>query len=593
MATSSSSDFEIFKRLLNRSRDYWPHFGGILLLDLLATPLTLLSPLALKLVVDNVLGNEPIPRFLVNVLPSSVEESSSGMLIFAVILMIAVSVLSQIQSLISSFFTTYTGAKIGLDFRAHLFWHGQRLSMAYHDAKGVSHTLYRVRYDANAVRYVAMDGLIPMITSVVTIVAMIYIIAKMSTQLAFVALLICPVLVYLIKLYRGPLRKGWRRQKRLDNAAMSVITEVFSSLRIVKAFTQEEREQERYTDRATESLSARLRVNIVQGSFSLATGTVTAVGTGAVLFIGVRTIQAGAMTLGDLLVVMTYLGMLYGPLKTIGSQLASMQNSFASAERVFDFLDEPSDVLEKSDALPLLRVKGAIKLADVSFGYEADVPVLCNVSMDIPPGARVGIAGVTGAGKTTLMSLLMRFYDPSSGAILLDGEDIRNYRLADLRGQYGIVLQEPVLFSTSIADNIAYGRPGASQEDIVNAAMAANADDFIQSLTDGYETMVGERGMRLSGGERQRIALARAFLRDAPILLLDEPTSSVDMKTEEGIMEAMERLMKGRTTFMIAHRLTTLENCDLLFEVKDRKVTQILSDSIPGFLGAGSKLGTA
>jgi ATP-binding cassette subfamily B protein len=330
-------------------------------------------------------------------------------------------------------------------------------------------------------------------------------------------------------------------------------------------------------------------MSLIQSSFSLATGTVTAAGTGAVLFIGVRTIQAGAMTLGELLVVMSYLGMLYGPLKTIGSKLASMQNAFASAERVFDFLDTASDVPEKSDALTLLRAKGSVKLVNATFGYDADVPVLSNVSMDIPAGSRVGIAGVTGAGKTTLMSLLMRFYDPSSGAIFLDGKDIRDYRLADLRSQYGIVLQEPVLFSTSIADNIAYGRPGASQEDIVNAARAANADDFIKRLTDGYETTVGERGMKISGGERQRIALARAFLRDAPILLLDEPTSSVDVKTEEGIMEAMERLMKGRTTFMIAHRLTTLESCDMLFEVKDGKVIQVLDDSISEFLGKRGK----
>jgi ATP-binding cassette subfamily B protein len=273
-----------------------------------------------------------------------------------------------------------------------------------------------------------------------------------------------------------------------------------------------------------------------------------------------------------MLLIMSYLSQLYSPLKTISRKIASIQSHLASAERAFIVLDEAPDVCEKRKAKPILRSLGAVAFRDVSFSYEKENQVLRSISFDVPPGTRVGIAGRTGAGKTTLMSLLSRFYDPSVGQILLDDVDLREYRVDDLRNQFGIVLQEPVLFSTSITENIAYARPNALQEEIMEAAKAANAHDFIINLPNGYNTLVGEAGMRLSGGERQRVSLARAFLKDAPILILDEPTSSVDMKTESVIIEAMERLMKGRTTFMIAHRLSTLKNCDFLLVIENGRL---------------------
>ena len=265
---------------------------------------------------------------------------------------------------------------------------------------------------------------------------------------------------------------------------------------------------------------------------------------------------------------MSYLGQLYSPLKTIGKKAASLQGHLVGAERAFSVLDQERDVPERPNAVSLRGASGSISFRNVSFSYDEGHPVLHHISFDVPAGARVGISGRTGAGKTTLLSLLTRLYDPTSGAILLDGSDLREYRLADLRNQFAIVLQEPVLFSTSIAENIAYARPDATEEEIVRAAKQADAHDFILGLANGYQTVVGERGMRLSGGERQRIALARAFLKDAPVLLLDEPTSSVDMKTEKAIMTATERLMQGRTTFLIAHRLSTLEYCDVRLEIE-------------------------
>jgi ATP-binding cassette subfamily B protein len=313
---------------------------------------------------------------------------------------------------------------------------------------------------------------------------------------------------------------------------------------------------------------ARIRYTVGEGVFGLLVGLTTAVGTAAVVFLGMRHVQAGILTLGELLLVLGYLSQLYAPLKTISKKAGDVQASLASAERAFSLLDEAPDVVERPGAQPLGRARGAVTFQGMSFAYGQDRPVLRDISFEIGAGTRLGIVGTTGAGKTTLVSLLTRFYDPTAGRILLDGVDLREYKLADLRNQFAIVLQEPVLFSTSIAENIAYGRPDACHEEIVAAAKAANAHEFIMNLPQGYQTLVGERGMRLSGGERQRISLARAFLKDAPILILDEPTSSVDVKTEAAIMEAMERLMQGRTTVMIAHRLSTLATCDAQLEIE-------------------------
>jgi ATP-binding cassette subfamily B protein len=352
------------------------------------------------------------------------------------------------------------------------------------------------------------------------------------------------------------------------------VQEVLGAVRVVKAFTREDHEHARFEQESRSGTAARLRAAFHENCYALLVGLLTAAGTAAVLFVGARDVKAGALSLGDLLMVMAYIGKLYEPIKALGKHLATREKSLASAERAFALLDEAPEVPERPGAKPLHRARGAVSFRDVSFGYDGGPPVLEHLSINIPEGTRVGIAGKTGAGKTTLINLLCRFYDPTSGHVLLDDTDLRDYRLADLRNQFGVVLQEPVLFSTTIAENIAYGRPGASSDEIIKAAMAANAHEFIQALPDGYQTQVGERGMCLSGGERQRISLARAFLKDAPILILDEPTSSVDLNTEAQIMEAMERLMSGRTAFLIAHRPATLQGCDLLLRIENGRVIE-------------------
>lgn len=567
------SDRAIYRRVLREARPYWRHIFAIWLISLLATPLALLLPLPLTIAVDSVLGDKPLPGFLDAILPSSIADSTNALLIFTVALLVAVELASQVQSMSKSLMRTYTSERLTLHFRALLFRHAQRLSLAYHDRKGTADANYRIQSDAASVSGVAVDGVIPFVSAGITFAAMLVIIANIDMTLALIALIYAPVLVVLTWAYRRRLRVRHREVKALESSALSVVQEVLTSVRVVKAFGQEDREAHRFTNRATEGMRARIWVALVDGSFWVAIALVTAVGTGSVMYVGFRSVEAGAMTLGSLLLIMGYLAELYGPMSTISRQVTSLQSGFASAERAFALLDQAPDVVERPDARRLRRAAGEIEFRDVSFSYDGSAPVLEQVSFAVGPGERVGISGRTGAGKTTLASLLTRFYDPTGGAIRLDGVDLRDYRLADLRNQFAIVLQEPVLFSTTIGENIVYGRPEAGREEMVAAAEAADIHRFIETLPDGYETSVGERGMTLSGGERQRVSLARAFLKDAPILILDEPTSSVDLNTEATIVDAMERLMTGRTTFMIAHRLSTLESCSLRLRVQGRRVT--------------------
>jgi ATP-binding cassette, subfamily B, bacterial len=580
MITTNLTNYTLYRRLLRQVRPYWPHLGVLFLLSLLASPLALLTPLPLKIAVDSVVGSHKPSGFLEALLPPTFVQSRTALLTVTAGLFVAIALLSKLQELASSLLSTYIGEKLVLSFRSRLFGHVQRLSLLYHDLKGTSDSTYRIQYDASCVQYIAVDGIIPFITEAVTLCSMIYVTAQIDWQLALVALAVSPILFLATGAYLHRLRRQWGDAKKLESSALSVVQEVLATIRVVKAFGKENHEQERFIRQSVQGLQSRIRLAFVAGTFGLVVGLIIASGTAAVLFIGVIHVQSGKLTLGELLLVMSYLSQLYAPLQTISKKALDLQASLASAERAFSLLDEAVDVADRPDARPLLRALGAVTFRNVSFAYSKDHPVLHDISFEISPGTRLGIVGTTGAGKTTLVSLLVRFYNPTNGQILLDGVDLRDYKLADLRDQFAIVLQEPVLFSSSITENIAYARPGASYHDIVAAAKAANAHEFIMSLPQGYETQVGERGMRLSGGERQRISLARAFLKDAPILILDEPTSSVDTKTEAAVMEAMERLMCGRTTFMIAHRQGTLANCDALLQIEQGrlvKITQVAS----------------
>ncbi len=561
----------LYPRLLREARPFWKHITGLLGLGALSSVFTLLTPLPLKLVVDSVIGSKPLAAPL-DALPHAVSGTDTGILIFAAVLFVAITLLRQLEQFASLVLSTYAGQNLLLSFRARLFRHVQRLSLAYHDTKGVTDSTYRIQYDAQSIQTLVIAGVIPLFTAVFTVGGMLYVTAAIDWRLGLIALAVVPPLLVAMQLYRRRLRSGWHEAKALESSALSVVQEALSALRVVKAFGQEEREGERFMDRSGESMRVQVGLSRAEGTFGMLIALLMGLGAGAVLFVGARRVQAGALTVGDLVLVMAYLQQLYQPLQTISKKAGSLQSSLASAERVFSLLDRAPDLVEAPHARRLKRAAGSVAFRDVWFSYDGEAPALKDISFKLEPGTSVGVAGATGAGKTTLVNLLARLYDPTIGRIELDGIDLRDYRIADLREQFAIVLQEPVLFSTSIAENIAYARPSASRAEVEAAAAAANVHDFIAALPEGYETPVGERGMRLSGGERQRISLARAFLKDAPVLILDEPTSAVDVTTEALIMEAMRRLMVGRTTIMIAHRLATLDGCHLRLQIERGRV---------------------
>ena len=544
-----------------------------MLLNLVSLPLTLLYPLPLKIAVDTVLNAKPLPVFLLRVLPAS--HAALPPLGLAVCLLLAIALIVNLQGLAIWWLQTYTGEKLVWDFRARLLNHVQRLPLSFHDRYGTTDSVYRIQHDAPAIQYVAIQGLIPLTAAIATLVGLVYVTMRIDASLALIALAISPVLFILTLASSNLVRQRSVTLKELDSKAMSVIQEVLGCIRVIKAFGQEDREYARFVRRSSQRRSGQVKLAVWQASFNVVIGLTIAGGTAAALFIGVQHVRSGVLTVGSLLMIMAYIAQIYQPLQLLTNKITDLQSWLVSLERTFALLDQRPEIAESSAALPLARARGAFEFRNLSFHYGDSGRGLSDISFSIPAGSRVGIVGTTGAGKTTLLNLIMRFYDPSQGQVLLDGIDLRAYRIADVRRQFAVVLQEPVLFDASIAENIAYGRPDASDETIIAAAKAACAHEFIINMPKQYESSAGELGARLSGGERQRISLARAFLRDSPVLILDEPTSSVDVQTENSILTATERLMEGRTTFMIAHRLNTLRSCNIILRLEQGHLVEV------------------
>ncbi len=573
-----ANDHLLWRRLAKFARPKWPHLAGIVVLSVFATPLAILVPLPLKIAVDSVLGKRAVPDWLVRLAPWSATLSKTSVLALAAGLLLAISILMSAQSLASWLLQTYTGEKLVHDLRGLLLWHSQRLSLAFHDRRGSNDTSYRIQYDAPAIQGILIQGLVPLISAVVGFCAMLYVTTRISWPLATIALILSPVLFLLARHSSRKVRVGHDEIRELDSSAMLVLNEALASVRAVKAFGQEGFEDDLFRRKSRVRMSEQVRLAFIQATFHVLIGLTIAIGTAAALFVGVSQVQAGTITVGEFLLVMAYMAQLYEPLRMISTKIPELQSSIVSAQRAFALLDEVPE-LGDSGTTKGSVVRGDITFESVSFQYAASVRrVLHDVTFAIPAGKRVGIIGPSGSGKSTLVNLLTRFYDPTEGRIRLDGIDLRNYKLADLRSYFSIVLQDPMLFSTTIAGNIAYGRPNASRSEVIQAAKLANADDFIRILPLGYDTPIGDKGVRLSGGERQRIALARAFLKDAPFLILDEPTSAVDIRAESVIMDATRKLMEHRTTFMIAHRLSTVQACDLILVLKAGRLVLLTSD---------------
>ena len=579
----SHTNLFLLRRTIWQSRRCWPHLVAIILLSVLAMVLSLLVPLPLKIAVDSIGGSAPLPRFLQPYFP---DLSPSGGLLFAVGLMLGTALLINLQGLCSAWLQTFTGEKLVWDFRAQLLHHVQRLPMSFHDRNGTIDPAYRIQHDAPAIQYVVIQGLVPMATALASIVIMLWVCLRLDVQVSLIALIIIPPLFLLTRACSRLVRTRSTVVKELDSSAIGVIQEVLGSIRVVKAFGQEAREYERFVRHSQLRQARQVKLALTQALFNLGIGMVATAGSAAALYVGVRHVSAGRLTIGDFLILIAYIAQLYGPLQLVTNKITDLHVWGASLERALMLLDEVPEITEARHPLALIRARGEFDFRNVSFQYQQSHRGLRNISFHIPSGARVGIMGGSGAGKTTLINLLMRFYDSTQGSVLLDGNDVREYRIPDLRRQFSVVLQEPVLFAASVAENIAYAKPRATNEEIYAAARAANSHEFILQLPEGYETNVGERGSRLSGGERQRISLARAFLRDTPILVLDEPTSSVDLETEKVITRALQSLMQGRTTFIIAHRLETLKSCELLLVLHDGELLEVKYGAPEEYLAA-------
>ena len=573
MVGSGADTGRLYRRIAAQVRPNRAALLGIFVLELLSIPLMLLVPVPLKLAVDSLTGSH-VSAFARNWMPLN-WSSQTAELWFAAVLLIAVGLLQQVIALASWLLQTRTSERLVLRFRAQIFQHVQRLSLSFHDRQGIGDPAYRIQYDAPSLAQLTIRAMIPAIVAVLTLAGTLYISMRLDWKLTMITALLGPCLFLVTRKYSHRVHDEWTKVRERDSAALSVVHEALGALRVVKLFGQENREHQRFVDQSTKYVQGQMNLAVLQSSFFALVGLTIVGGGAASLFVGVRHVQAGLLTVGDLFLLMTYLGRMYDPLAMLSGKVVETQAALVSVGRAFSLLDESLEVVERADALPLERASGSVEFRSVTFGYAGAPPVLRKLSLRLEPGVHIGILGRTGAGKSTLLSLLTRLYDPDSGCILLDGVDVRNYRLADLRDQFSIVLQDPMLFSTTVAENIGYARPGACRADIIQAAKAAHADEFIRRLPNGYDTKVGAWGMSLSGGERQRVSLARAFLKNAPILILDEPTSSVDMATEAGIVEATEALMRGRTTFVVTHRPSMLQNCELQFELVGGKLVPV------------------
>lgn len=549
-----------FPRVLRYIKPYWGIAAASVGTILLAGLIGLLVPWPMKILVDSVLETHPLDPPLGKLL-GWVGRDRMALLVFVVISGLVVTFVHHLLGILGSYLNTRLNLSMAQDFRADLYLHSQRLSLAFHDQRRSGMLIYAVNFQADAVPGLVM--VVPvMLESVVTLVGMFWITYKMDHTLALLSLAVAPLLYYSVGYYIKHIQTRLMEVKLIEGEVLSIIHEGMSMLRVIVAFGRELHELARFRVQSERAVNARVKLTVRQTLFSLVVNMTTAVGTAMVLGLGALHAIHGQLTTGQLLVVLAYIASIYKPLEAISHTIGSMQEQLISLRFAFDLMDTQPEIRDAPDAMEIGRAKGEIVFEDVSFSYTERKDTIQNVSFTANSGEVIAVVGPTGAGKTTLMSLIPRFYGPSAGRILLDGTDICKITLKSLREQLGIVLQDPLLSSGSIASNIRYGRLEASMDEIIEAAKAANAHDFIMSLPEKYETQIGERGAQLSGGERQRISVARAFLKNAPVLILDEPTSSIDAKTEAVILDALDRLMIGRTTFMVAHRLSTIRNAD-------------------------------
>jgi ABC-type multidrug transport system fused ATPase/permease subunit len=557
-------------RLLRYAKPHWRALIVLLFSMLANIGLELLRPWPLKLVVDNVLGNHPLPAAL-NGLPGA--HNVDTLLVWVVVATVLIFLLGTVTQMAYTFYSMRLGQQMTYRLAADLFAHLQRLSLLFHVRRPVGDLISRVTGDSWCVNTMVTDAIVPALQALITVVSMFIVMWALQPTLTLLALGVAPLFIVVIKILGRPMKDRSRDQRDLEGQMMSVVEQTLSAVPAVQAHTREEHETRLFTRYAHRTITAYIRTTIAGIWFELFVGLVTTLGTAAVIYVGARLALEHKLTAGTIIVFLSYLNSLYEPLNSLAYTAPTIQGAAAEADRVSEIFEIEPAIKDRPSAPPA-KVRGAVRYEHVTFGYESDQPVLHEISLEARPGETIAIVGPTGAGKTTMMNLLVRFYDPWSGRITIDGVDLRDVQHRSLRAQIALVLQDPFIFPLSIAENIAYARPDATPEQIEAAARAANAHGFIARLPGGYDAVVGERGATLSGGEKQRLSIARAFLKDAPVLILDEPTSALDAHTEAALLGALEQLMEDRISFVIAHRLSTIRGAGRILVIDGGRIVE-------------------
>ena len=536
----------------------------------------LLEPWPLKVVIDTVLKSQRVRNGWLNHLIFNLAgDDKIAILKLAAIACLIIACIGAVSSYVEKYITTSVGQWVTHDLRRAVYAHIQRLSLSYHDENPVGDLLSRVTSDIDAIQSFVVSGLVSAFINSLMLVGMIGVMSYINWRFTLLALCVAPLLAVIVYTYTRRIKKASRDVRKKEGEIVTVMQEVLSSMRVVKAFAREDYEQQRLEEQSLEGIEISLRARKLKAKLVPIVEVVIAVGTSLVLWFGARMVLNGSLSPGALIVFLFYVGKLYKPMQELSKMTDAYSKASVGFERIREVLDASGEIKDVRGAKPLRQVKGAIEFDHVTFSYNSDEqPVLKDVSFKINPGQVVALVGPSGAGKTTVISLIPRFYDPKAGTVKIDGHDIRQLQQKSLRRHIGFVLQETLLFHAPVWSNIAYGKPGASREEILRAAELANADEFIRKLPDGYDTLIGERGVNLSGGQRQRIAIARAIICDAPILILDEPSSGLDAGSEKLVFEALDRLMEGKTAVVIAHRLSTIRRADCIFVVKDGEIIE-------------------
>lgn len=534
----------------------------------------LLEPWPLKVVLDNVLKSQPVHGWLNPLLLAATGNDKRAIIWFAAAAALAIASIGALCSYFEKYLTTSVGQWIMHDLRKTLYSQIQRLSLSYHDQSRTGDLISRVTSDIDAIQSFITTGFLSALMNVLTLAGMVAIMFYINWRFTFVALSVAPLLAIVVYRYTRLIKRSSREVRKKEGEIVSVIQEVLTSIRVVKAFAREEYEQRRLEEESLESVEIALHARSVKAKLAPFVEIIVAVGTSLVLWFGAQMVLSGALSPGSLVVFILYLGKMYKPMQELSKMTDAYSKAVVGYERIREVLDAESDVKDLPRARRAPRFKGRIEFDDVTFGYQPDQKVLNDVSFLIEAGQLAAFVGPTGAGKTSIIGLVPRFYDPDSGSVRIDGSDIRQFTQKSIRDQVSFVLQETLLFHGPIWRNIAYGKPNASRLEIVRAAELSNAAEFIEKMPQGYDTIVGERGATLSGGQRQRIAIARAVIRDTPILILDEPSSGLDAASEKLVFDALDRLMVGKTALVIAHRLSTIRRADVIFVIQNGGIAE-------------------